>query len=112
MAAFKSLERNLVLEQCQMLSDEQVVALVLAGQIALFEVLIRRHGERLYRAIRAITQDDEGVDRLIEQAYVNAYGRLAELAPQERFAPWLTRIAISEAMTRAETPEKSKRVRA
>ena len=39
------------------LSDEDIVVRVLDGQIALFEVLMRRHNERLYRAARAILRE-------------------------------------------------------
>jgi RNA polymerase sigma-70 factor (ECF subfamily) len=47
-----------VLEQWNSLSDEQVVGQILAGHTALFEILMRRHNERLYRAARAIVLDD------------------------------------------------------
>ena len=40
------------------LSDEQVVTGVLSGDTALFEVLMRRYNERLYRAARAILRDE------------------------------------------------------
>ena len=39
-------------------SDEQVVARVLAGDTALYELLMRRHNQRLYRVARAILRDD------------------------------------------------------
>ena len=47
-----------VLERWAALPDEQVVEQVLDGQTALFEVLMRRHNERLYRAARAIVRDE------------------------------------------------------
>ena len=104
MAADESGERNSLLTECQMLSDEQVVARVLAGQTALFEVLIRRHCERLYRTIRAITQDEQEVDGLIEETYVNAFARLRDVGARQRFATWLTQIAITRTM-----PDRSSR---
>src|SRR5262245_49306228 len=39
-------------------SDEEIVARVLDGETPLFEVLMRRHNERVYRAARAIIRDD------------------------------------------------------
>ena len=38
-----------VLEEWTILPDEAVVSHVLDGQVALFEILMRRHNERLYR---------------------------------------------------------------
>ena len=81
-------------------TDEEVVQLVLGGNTALFELLMRRHNERLYRAARAITRDDREAEDVMQQAYVNAYANLRQFNGQSRFATWLTRIAINEALGR------------
>jgi RNA polymerase sigma-70 factor, ECF subfamily len=39
-------------------TDEQIVQRVLDGDLALFELLMRRHNQRVYRAIRSILRDD------------------------------------------------------
>src|SRR3954468_4465462 len=90
-----------VLERWSGLSDEQVVAQVLDGQTALFEVLMRRHNERLYRAARAILRDDREAEDVMQQAYVNAYTHLRQFDGRAAFATWLTRIAVHEALARA-----------
>jgi RNA polymerase sigma-70 factor (ECF subfamily) len=89
-----------VLERWNQLSDEEVVAQVLQGQTALFEVLMRRHNERVYRAARAILRDDKEAEDVMQQAYVNAYSHLRQFSGQSRFSTWLTRIAINEALAR------------
>jgi RNA polymerase sigma-70 factor (ECF subfamily) len=81
-------------------TDEEVVQLVLGGNTALFELLMRRHNERLYRAARAITRDDREAEDVMQQAYVNAYSNLRQFNGESRFATWLTRIAINEALGR------------
>src|SRR5262245_46503820 len=90
-----------VLEGWGPLSDEQVVARVLAGQTALFEVLMRRHNERLYRTARAILRDDNEAEDVMQQAYVNAYSHLRQFDGRSKFSTWLTRIAVHEALARA-----------
>jgi RNA polymerase sigma-70 factor, ECF subfamily len=90
-----------VLERWSALADEQVVRQVLDGQTALFEVLMRRHNERLYRAIRAILRDDRDTEDVMQQAYVNAYAHLRQFDGRAAFATWLTRIAVNEAIARA-----------
>jgi len=90
-----------VLERWQALSDEQVVAQVVAGQTALFEVLMRRHNERIYRAARAIVRDDREAEDVMQQAYVNAYAHLRQFDGRAKFSTWLTRIAVNEALARA-----------
>jgi RNA polymerase sigma-70 factor, ECF subfamily len=81
-------------------SDESIVAQVLAGDTALFELLMRRYNERLYRAARAITRDERETEDVMQQAYVNAFANLRQFKGEARFATWLTRIAINEALAR------------
>ena len=88
------------LEQGSTLTDEQVVADVLKGQTALFEILMRRYNERVYRVVRAILRNDEEAEDVMQQAYVNAYAHLRQFSGAARFSTWLTRIAINEALSR------------
>ena len=81
-------------------SDEGIVQAVLEGNTALFELLMRRYNERLYRTARAITRDDREAEDVIQQAYVNAFTNLRQFKGQARFSTWLTRIAINEALAR------------
>ena len=90
-----------VLERWTGLTDEDIVSRVLQGQIALFEVLMRRHNERIYRAARAILRDDREVEDVMQQAYVNAYAHLRQFDGRAAFVTWLTRIAVHEAIARA-----------
>jgi RNA polymerase sigma-70 factor (ECF subfamily) len=90
-----------VLEGWTCLSDEQIVVRVVAGQTALFEVLMRRHNERVYRAARSIVKDESEAEDVMQQAYVNAYSHLRQFDGRSRFSTWLTRIAIHEALARA-----------
>ena len=81
-------------------TDEDVVHQVLAGNTAIFELLMRRHNERLYRAARAIVRDEQEAEDVMQQAYVNAFSNLRQFNGSARFATWLTRIAINESLSR------------
>jgi RNA polymerase sigma-70 factor (ECF subfamily) len=85
----------------QTLSDEEIVQRVLAGETPLFEVLMRRHNERVYRASRAIVRDDREAEDVMQQAYVNAYTHLRQFNGRAKFSTWLTKIAVYEALARA-----------
>jgi len=89
-----------VLERWTSLTDEEVVSRVTQGQTALFELLMRRHNERVYRAARAILRDDGEAEEVMQQAYVNAYANLRQFAGRASFATWLTRIVVNEALAR------------
>lgn len=83
-----------------LLSDAEVVRRVVDGDRALFEVLMRRHNKRVYRAIRGILRNEEEVEDTMQQAYLLAYAHLEEFAGASSFSTWLTRIAINEAFAR------------
>jgi RNA polymerase sigma-70 factor, ECF subfamily len=85
----------------QTLTDEDVVARVRAGDKALFEVVMRRHNQRLYRTVRAILRSDAEAEDALQQAYLSAYSHLGQFAGDAQFATWLTRIAINEAFSRS-----------
>ncbi|HEU5451422.1 MAG TPA: RNA polymerase sigma factor [Terriglobales bacterium] len=88
------------LEISQSLPDEEIVRRVLAGEAALFEILMRRYNQRLYRAARAILRDDSEAEDVMQDAYVRAFQHLGQFAGRASFATWLTRIAIHEALAR------------
>src|SRR6478736_1228078 len=82
-------------------SDEEVVRRVRAGETGLFEIIMRRYNQRLYRVARAILRDDAEAEDVTQQAYVNAYRHLDQFAGRAMFSTWLTRIAVHEAFARA-----------
>jgi RNA polymerase sigma-70 factor, ECF subfamily len=82
------------------LADEEVVRRVRAGQTGLFEILMRRYNQRLYRVARAILRDDAEAEDVMQHAYVAAYIHLDQYAGRALFSTWLTRIAVHEALAR------------
>lgn len=82
-------------------SDEEVIARVRAGEIELYEIIMRRHNQRLYRVARSIVRDDNEAEDVMQDAYVRAYEHLDQFAGESKFATWLTRIAVHEALRRA-----------
>jgi RNA polymerase sigma-70 factor (ECF subfamily) len=80
--------------------DEDIVARVCAGDAGLFELLMRRHNQRVYRAARAIVRNEDEAEDVMQHAYVRAYEHLHEFEGRARFATWVTRIAVHEALAR------------
>lgn len=90
-----------VLRHAATLTDEDIVSRILQGDTPLFEVLMRRHNERIYRTARAILRDEREAEDVMQEAYVNAYVHLAQFDRRARFSTWLTKIAVYEALARA-----------
>lgn len=94
------MEQIQILEISKTLTDEQVVDRVRAGDLALYEVIMRRYNQRLYRIARAILHDDVEAEDVMQNAYVRAYTHLEQFAGRSAFSTWLSRIAVHEALSR------------
>lgn len=86
--------------------DEEIVRRVLGGEKALFEILMRRHNQRIYRIVRGILNDDAEAEDVMQDAYVRAYQHLAGFEGRSTFVTWLSRIAMHEAFARAQRLKK------
>ena len=87
-------------KQQRELDDTEVIARVLGGETALYEIIMRRYNERLYRVARAILRDDSEAEDVMQDAYVRAYRSLGQFEGRSAFGTWLTRIAVNEALQR------------
>jgi RNA polymerase sigma-70 factor, ECF subfamily len=81
-------------------TDEEVVERVLRGDTALYEIIMRRYNQRLYRVARAILRDDAEAEDVLQSTYVRAYEYLSQFEGRSAFAAWLTRITVHEALGR------------
>jgi RNA polymerase sigma-70 factor (ECF subfamily) len=88
-------------------SDEEIVQRVLEGEVDLFEILLRRYDQRVYRAARAVLADDQEAEDVTQEAWVRAFRHLGQFEQRARFSTWLTRIALHEAWGRARRARKS-----
>lgn len=94
------MEQLTAITKPETLTDEQVVSRVRAGETALYEVIIRRYNQRLYRVARAILHNDGEAEDVLQDAYVRAFEHLHQFAGRSAFSTWLTRIAVHEALAR------------
>ena len=81
-------------------ADDEVIRQVLLGNTAMFELLMRRYNERVYRAARAIVRDEHEAEDVMQQTYVNAFTHLHQFNGSAQFSTWLTRIAVNESLAR------------
>jgi RNA polymerase sigma-70 factor (ECF subfamily) len=81
-------------------SDTEIIQQVLDGNTPMFELLMRRYNERVYRAARSIVRDEQEAEDIMQQAYVNAFTHLRQFNGSAQFSTWLTKIALNEALAR------------
>ena len=79
-------------------TDADLIRDVLAGSPATFELLVRRHNQRLYRAVRAVSHSDHDAEDALQQTWLRVYARLSSFRGDSAFTTWATRIAVHEAI--------------
>lgn len=83
------------------MTDEEIVERIIAGEPALFALLMTRYQRRIRRIVQGIVRNVNEIDDLVQQIYLNAYANLDQFAGKSKFSTWLLRIAIHQAMARA-----------
>jgi RNA polymerase sigma-70 factor (ECF subfamily) len=91
-------------------TDEEVVERVIGGDTALYEIIMRRYNQRLYRVARAILRNDAEAEDVMQDAYVRAYAHLQQFAGLAPFSTWLTRIAVHEALQRVRLRDRNQQL--
>jgi len=89
-----------ILEKARAWTDEEIVERVKEGETALYEILMRRYNQRLYRVKISIVRNPAAAEDVMPDAYVRAYGHLEQFERRAPFSAWLTRIAVNEALAR------------
>jgi len=84
----------------QQLNDNAVVKRVVAGEKELFEILMRRYNQMLYRVVRGYLKDEDDVQDVMQTAYLKAFSKLHQFLGNASFSTWLIRIGINEALQR------------
>ena len=80
--------------------DLDLVHRVRGGETQLFELLMRRHNQRLFRVARVFAANVNEAEDIMQDAYVRAFTALDRFEERARFSTWLTRIAINEGLAR------------
>lgn len=80
------------------LTEAAIIEKILEGDIQLFEILMRRYNELLYRTIRSYLLID--VEDTMQDTYIKAFEKLYQFKNESKFSTWLIRIGINEALQR------------
>jgi len=81
---------------CQQLSEVEIIDRIIEGDLALFEVLIRRYNPYLYKVGRSYGYFHQDVEDLMQETFIHAYENLKKLNNKEYFKTWLIRIMLNE----------------
>lgn len=80
--------------------DRLVAGRAIDGDVAAFEVLVRRYSPMMRAYARRVLSADADVDDVVQEAFVVAWQRLGELEDAAAVKSWLMRIVGRKAMDR------------
>lgn len=90
------------------LNEVFIIEKVLNGEVELFEILMRRYNELLYRTLRSYITIEADVEDALQDTYIKAYEKLYQFKNEALFSTWLIRIGINEALQRKRKSPKYK----
>ena len=80
--------------------ETDIAGRVARGEAGAFESLMRQHNGRLFRVARSILKDDAEAEDALQDAYLDAYRRIAGFRGESALATWLTRIVVNRSLMR------------
>jgi RNA polymerase sigma-70 factor (ECF subfamily) len=80
--------------------DADLVRRTRSGELDAFDDLIRRHQQRIYRTLMAITRNRDDAEDGLQNVFLKAFQHLGGFQGASKFVTWLTRIAINEGAER------------
>jgi RNA polymerase sigma factor (sigma-70 family) len=89
------------------ISDNEIITRIVQGEKNLYDLIVRRYNQRLYRVAMSIVNDDAEAEDIMQVTYINAYESLGKFAFKASFSTWLTRILINESLLRLKKRGKS-----
>src|SRR5690606_14903207 len=81
-------------------TEARIIEKILEGEIELFEILLRRNNELLFRTIRSYIEAEEDIADVMQDTYIKAFEKLYQFKNEAKFSTWLIRIGINEALQR------------
>src|SRR5437667_4605750 len=82
------------------LTDPELARRIATGDRHAFELLMRRHNQKLYRTARSVLKDDAEAEDAVQEAYLLAYRAIGRFRGEAKLSTWLVRIVVNEAVTR------------
>ncbi|MEX0929251.1 MAG: sigma-70 family RNA polymerase sigma factor [Balneolales bacterium] len=76
-------------------SEHQIIDNILGGSQDEFRILVNRHSPMVFHIIREFEKDENEVEELAQQVFLDAYKRLHVFNRDLKFSSWLHAITVS-----------------
>lgn len=78
--------------------EEEIIQKILDGEIALFEVLIRRHNPILYKIARSYDFNHDEAQDLLQETHIAAYQNLKKFESRSTYKTWIAKIMVNKCL--------------
>ena len=82
------------------LEEKELIRRILVGEKELYEILVKRNNQKLYRIVRSYLMDEAEIEDIMQDTYVKAFTKLYLFKMESQFSTWLIRIGINESLAR------------
>ena len=79
-------------------SDRDLMGRMARGEREALSPLMQRHSQRLYRIAHSYLRDADAALDVVQETFVKAYLNARRWNPVSEVVPWLTRIAVNQAI--------------
>jgi RNA polymerase sigma factor (sigma-70 family) len=86
------------LNHIEVSEDDLIIKKILDGDIALFEILIRRYNSVIYKIARSYGFNHQDAEDLMQDTYVAAYTQLVKFEGRSTYITWISRIMINKCL--------------
>jgi RNA polymerase sigma factor (sigma-70 family) len=80
----------------KIMSDHDVIAKVIGGEVSAFEILIRRYNSVLYKIGRMYGFNHHDTEDIMQDTHVAAYMQLSSFEGRSSYKTWISRIMINK----------------
>ena len=87
-----------ILDLTAVATDEKAIENILAGDIAYFEILIRRYNPVLYRIAKGYGFNHQDAEDLMQDVHVIAYTQLSKFEGRASYKTWISKIMIHKCL--------------
>jgi RNA polymerase sigma-70 factor (ECF subfamily) len=84
----------------ELLSDDELLIRVRDGQLEFYEILIHRYNPQLFRLVYPILGNRSEAEDVVQETHLRALTHIDQFGGRAKFATWLGRIGIYEALGR------------
>lgn len=76
-------------------SDIGIIQKIIAGDVAMFEIIVRRNNPYLYKLGRSYNYNHEDTQDLMQETFIDAYANLAKFENRSSLKTWIAKIMLN-----------------